>query len=89
MIPTRAMENTIYFMAVNRVGEESGFRFIGSSSIADPSGKILARAGEGEEAIIAESTREKARNKHLVRVPGPARDQPHRRPAAGLLRQAG
>ena len=30
MIPTRAMENTVYFMAVNRVGEESGFRFIGS-----------------------------------------------------------
>ena len=45
MIPTRAMENTVYVMAVNRVGEESGFRFIGSSSIADPSGKILARAG--------------------------------------------
>ena len=44
MIPTRAMENTVYVMAVNRVGVESGFRFIGSSSIADPSGTILARA---------------------------------------------
>jgi predicted amidohydrolase len=70
MIPTRAMENTIYFMAVNRVGEESGFRFIGASSIADPSGKILARAGEGEAVIIAEVDPEKARKKHLVRVPG-------------------
>ena len=89
MIPTRAMENTIYFMAVNRVGEESGFRFIGSSSIADPSGKILARAGEGEEVIIAEVDPQKARKKHLVRVPGPARDQPDRRPATGILRQAG
>ena len=36
MIPTRAMENTVYVMAVNRVGEESGFRFIGRSSIVDP-----------------------------------------------------
>src|SRR5262249_55485498 len=70
MIPTRAMENTVYVMAVNRVGEESGFRFIGSSSIADPSGKVLARAGVGEEVIIADVDPEKARNKHLVRVPG-------------------
>lgn len=44
MIPTRAMENTVYVMAVNRVGEESGFRFIGASSIVDPGGKVLARA---------------------------------------------
>jgi 5-aminopentanamidase len=71
MIPTRAMENTVYVMAVNRVGEESGFRFIGSSSIADPSGKILARAGdEAEEVIAAEIEPQRARNKHLVRVPG-------------------
>jgi predicted amidohydrolase len=70
MTPTRAMENTIYYMAVNRVGEESGFRFIGSSSIADPSGKILARAGEGEAVIAAEVDPQKARKKHLVRVPG-------------------
>src|SRR4051794_14180934 len=71
MIPTRAMENTVYVMAVNRVGEESGFRFIGSSSIADPSGKVLARAGaDREESIIAEIDPRLARNKHLVRVPG-------------------
>jgi predicted amidohydrolase len=71
MIPTRAMENNVYVMAVNRVGEESGFRFIGSSSIADPSGKILARAGADTEAIIsADVDPERARNKHLVRVPG-------------------
>jgi predicted amidohydrolase len=70
MIPTRSMENTVYVMAVNRVGEESGFRFIGSSSIADPSGKVLARAGAGEEVIAAAVDPQKARNKHLVRVPG-------------------
>ena len=71
MIATRAMENTVYMMAVNRVGEESGFRFIGSSSIADPSGKTLARAGaDRRRLIIAEIDPRLARNKHLVRVPG-------------------
>src|SRR5262245_1526482 len=55
MIPTRAMENTVYVMAVNRVGEEGGFRFIGGSSIANPSGKIMARAsGDLEEMIFAD-----------------------------------
>src|ERR1700722_5663421 len=55
MIPTRAMENTVYVMAVNRVGLESGFRFIGTSSIVDPSGKRLAQAGpDSEEPPYAE-----------------------------------
>jgi predicted amidohydrolase len=71
MIPTRAMENTVYAMAVNRVGHESGFRFIGGSSIVDPSGKVLARAGaDTEEMLLADIDPERARRKHLVRVPG-------------------
>ncbi len=71
MIPTRAMENTVYVMAVNRVGEESGFRFIGSSSIVDPNGRLLARAGaDSGEVLLAEIDPARARQKHLVRVPG-------------------
>jgi len=71
MIPTRAMENTVYVMAVNRVGVESGFRFIGASSIADPSGTILARAGaEAEQTLFADIDPVRSRAKHLVRVPG-------------------
>jgi 5-aminopentanamidase len=71
MIPTRAMENTVYVMAVNRVGEESGFRFIGASSIVDPSGKRLAHAGpDSEETLFAEIDPAVARRKRLVRVPG-------------------
>ena len=71
MIPTRAMENTVYAMAVNRVGEENGFRFIGSSSIVDPNGRVLARAGaDTDEVITAEIDPARARQKHLVRVPG-------------------
>jgi predicted amidohydrolase len=71
MIPCRAMENTVYMMAVNRVGIESGFRFIGQSAIADPTGAILARAGgESEEILYATVDPALARQKHLVRVPG-------------------
>jgi predicted amidohydrolase len=71
MIPTRAMENTVYVMAVNRVGEESGFRFIGGSSIVDPSGRVLARAAvDSEEVLQADIDPTIARRKHLVRVPG-------------------
>ena len=71
MIPTRAMENTVYVMAVNRVGEESGFRFIGTSSIVDPGGRVLARAGpDSEETLLADIDPALARRKRLVRVPG-------------------
>ncbi len=71
MIPTRAMENTVYVMAVNRVGEESGFRFIGASSIVDPSGRRLAYASPvTEEILLADIDPSLARRKHLVRVPG-------------------
>jgi predicted amidohydrolase len=71
MIPTRAMENTVYVMAVNRVGEESGFRFIGASSIVDPRGHRLAHAGpDSEETLFADIDPAMARKKRLVRVPG-------------------
>jgi predicted amidohydrolase len=71
MVATRAMENHVYAMAVNRVGEEAGFRFVGRSSIVDPSGHALAQAGPSEPAILyAEIDPARARQKHLVRVPG-------------------
>jgi predicted amidohydrolase len=71
MIPTRAMENTVYVMAVNRVGEESGFRFIGSSSIVDPNGRVIAKANaDSQEILTVEIDPARARQKHLVRVPG-------------------
>jgi predicted amidohydrolase len=71
MIATRAMENVVYAMAVNRVGEESGFRFIGRSSIAATNGQILAKAGiDGEEILYADIDPARARQKRLIRVPG-------------------
>ncbi|MFO0958130.1 MAG: carbon-nitrogen hydrolase family protein [Isosphaeraceae bacterium] len=71
MMATRAMENTVFAIACNRVGEERGFRFVGRSSICGTSGEYLAFASpEGEEILYAEIHPEKARNKRLVRVPG-------------------
>lgn len=48
----RAWENHIYYLAVNRVGEESGFRYLGLSSAADYRGDVLYFAPEGEESIF-------------------------------------
>ena len=71
MMICRAMENHVYAMAVNRVGEEAGFRFIGRSSIVAPGGEPLATAGAGEETILyAPVLPARARNKRLIRVPG-------------------
>lgn len=70
-IPTRALENGVYFAAVNRVGEEGGFTFIGGSRICDPAGNTMASAGGSEERILyADIEPERARCKHVVRVPG-------------------
>jgi predicted amidohydrolase len=68
---TRAIENVVYVMAVDRVGEERGCRFAGLSSIAGPGGEILARAGiETEEILYADVDPALARKKRLVRIPG-------------------
>ncbi|HLJ12096.1 MAG TPA: carbon-nitrogen hydrolase family protein [Planctomycetaceae bacterium] len=71
VINARALENAVYYMAVNRVGTERGFQFIGRSKIADPSGQTLAEArGDGEEVLYADIDPLKARRKHIIRVPG-------------------
>lgn len=67
----RALENHVYFLVANRVGEERGFQFIGKSKICEPNGSNLAFAEhDREEIIYADIDPEVARNKHLVRVPG-------------------
>lgn len=67
----RAFENSIYYMAVNRVGTEAGFHYIGHSSITDPGGEFLAFAEHDREAIIiADIDPEKARQKKVVHCAG-------------------
>ncbi len=66
----RANENRVFFAACDRVGTENGFTFIGKSSIVDPSGKVLAKAGDQEEILIADLNLDEARVKRTVTVPG-------------------
>lgn len=55
----RAIENQVYVAAVNRVGEDGGLIFGGSSRLIDPAGDILASARSKEAMLVAEFTREK------------------------------
>lgn len=71
MTATRAMENVVYVIAVDRVGEENGSRFIGRSSIVAPNGEIMAFASEhDEEVLFADIDPARARQKRLIRIPG-------------------
>ena len=70
-IPTRARENRIFYVAVNRVGEERGFKFFGRSKIADCTGRVLADGKPYEEDILyADIEPAVAREKHMVIRPG-------------------
>lgn len=70
-MPIRCLENRVFAVTANRVGEENrkageSLRFIGQSQITSPEGKIVIRAPENNEAVlIAEINPEIARNKNL------------------------
>ncbi len=69
---TRALENRAFVAVCNRIGEESGFQFCGSSLIADPTGRVIAQAGRSEELLLigdcdlAEITRAKRDGDYLA-----------------------
>jgi len=71
VINARALENAVYFIAVNRVGTERGFPFIGMSKICDTNGQTLAESKTTDEDILyADIDLARARRKHILRVPG-------------------
>ncbi len=70
LIQARALENHVYYAAVNRVGEERGFRFIGQSRVVDVSGELLAVAEDGPAILYAELDPDRPRRKHIVKIPG-------------------
>jgi N-carbamoylputrescine amidase len=47
-----AIANGVFLLAVNRVGREDGIRFWGQSFVADPFGRVLARASATEEETL-------------------------------------
>ena len=55
---TKALENNLFIIAPNRVGEESFYRkdspaFFGSSLIIGPLGNVLVKAGSKDEEIVS------------------------------------
>ena len=71
VVNTRAMENRVHFVAVDRVGTERGAGFLGHSKIINALGDTLAEAGgDTEETIYAEVDLAEARQKHVVFKPG-------------------
>ena len=51
-MPIRALENRVFTITANRIGEENGVKFTGMSIIANPQGEILVKASRDEEEII-------------------------------------
>lgn len=50
---SHAVANSVHIAAVNRSGLEENCRFFGGSFVCDAFGKILSKAGDGEETVIA------------------------------------
>lgn len=71
VINTRAIENGVNYIAVNRIGEERGYRFIGRSKIVGYNGVTIVEASrDREEIVYAEISMAAARDKKVVKVPG-------------------
>lgn len=71
VIPTRALENRVNYVACNRVGTERNTTFLGHSLIADFQGDVVSEGSpDREEVLDAELDVTGARDKHIVFVPG-------------------
>ncbi|MBU7031656.1 MAG: acyltransferase [Theionarchaea archaeon] len=63
----RSLENRVFSVTCNRVGDERGLTFIGQSQIIDSKGNILYRAGRAEEVVTREINLEDADSKYVTR----------------------
>ena len=54
LLMARAVENQIWTVGCNRVGESGGTRFFGHSLVVDPWGEVVAEAGEDETLLTAQ-----------------------------------
>jgi predicted amidohydrolase len=71
LVQCRALENHVYYAAVNRIGSERGTRYVGQSRLVNLNGDLLAEAGPDAECILyAQIDPERARDKQIVRIPG-------------------
>jgi len=71
IINSRACENHINFAAVNRVGIERGWEFIGRTKVVDYNGDTIIEASrDREELLFAEVDFEEANKNKIVNVAG-------------------
>ena len=63
VMKSRALENGVYVIAANRVGNERGHVFLGGSEIIGPRMEVLASGSDNEEVKIVQVDLEKARDK--------------------------
>jgi predicted amidohydrolase len=71
VINTRANENHVNFAAVDRVGVERGWQFIGRSKVVDFNGDTMAEAGRDREEILSvEVDLRRAGDNRIVNVAG-------------------
>ena len=71
VVPTRAFENRVHLVAVDRVGVERGTKFLGKSKIVNALGEVLADGSYDDEEILhGEVSLALARQKHIVITPG-------------------
>jgi len=71
IINARACENHVNFAAVNRVGVERGWQFIGRSMVVDYNGDTLGEASrENEEILFVEVDLAEANKNKIVNVAG-------------------
>lgn len=78
LVRARAIENQCFMIAANQIGPHpGGFRSGGRSLIVDPWGVVLAGAGDGETAIVADLDLER-----VAEVRGRIPALQHRRPDA-------
>jgi N-carbamoylputrescine amidase len=52
MITANGLANATFMIAANRIGEEHGLAFYGSSFVSDPYGRIVAQAPRDEPAVL-------------------------------------
>jgi predicted amidohydrolase len=71
VVNVRANENHVNFIAVDRVGTERGWQFIGRSRVVDFNGDTVVEASAtDEQLLIAEIDMEQASRNRIINVPG-------------------
>jgi predicted amidohydrolase len=55
ILPARAWESQLYIAYTNRCGPEGEFDFAGLSCLAAPDGTVRARAGVGQDLVVADA----------------------------------